>query len=164
MNYTLKLFGAALVMLFSLVIGRSYREYCGRRVEECEGFLSLLNHIIAEISQFLSTPKDFFESFECEALRRVGFLSEIEEGRDMSAAFETIKGRLSLSGETLERLSGFFSDFGRSYRDGEIERTKYFRDELERTWIAEREAEEKRVKLVYTLLLALSLSIVILLI
>ena len=82
----------------------------------------------------------------------------------MSAAFETIKGRLSLSGETLERLSGFFSDFGRSYRDGEIERTKYFRDELERTWIAEREAEEKRVKLVYTLLLALSLSIVILLI
>ncbi len=82
----------------------------------------------------------------------------------MSDAFLEARRSLAVSEDTKKRLAIFFSDFGKSYKDGEIKRCEMFCEELEKTLSFEREEEPKRIKLGYTLLFASALAVIILLI
>ncbi len=161
---SLKLFGFILLLLFALLLGRAYSAYAKRRTLECESFLLLIGHIREGISLFLSTPAELFSSYEDELLMSSGFLTAVREGEEVSSAFEHSKGSLALSEEVKKRLSLFFSEFGKSYKDGELKRCELFEEELRRAAELEREREPERIKLGYTLLFSAALALIIFLI
>ncbi len=161
---SLKLFGFALLLLSAVLAGRAYSSYCKRRTKEIESFLSFITHIKEKIMLFLSTPSSFAESYSDENLENSGFLPSLRDGEGLKAAFSKCSAKLAVGEEAKKRLTAFFADFGKNYKDTEIKRCELFCEELEKTLAAEREEEPKRIKLCYTLLFSAALAIIILLI
>ncbi len=159
-----KLFGFALLALCALLFGRAYSSYCKRRTALLASFLSLITHLGDEISLFLSTPKSVFMAYKDEQLENCGFLPAVRAGESLKSAFEKCEKSLAVGEEAKVRLRVFFSEFGKSYKDGEVKRCEIFCNELSQMLKSEREEEPKRIKLSYTLLFALVLAIIILLI
>ena len=164
MRETLKLFGFSFLLLLALLIGKAYSGYCKKRVRSLESLSLLLLRLEEGVSLFLSTPSSFFQDYEDEYLTEVGFLELVRSGENMANAFRKTARRMALDRQTEERLSLFFSDYGKSYKDGELRRISIFQRELEEVLKRETEEERGRVKLAYTLLFSAALGIIILLI
>ncbi len=163
MRETVKIIGFVLLLAAAFLIGRAYSAYCKRRTLETESFYALLVHISEQITLFLSTPKSFLSEYTDGQLENSGFLAFVREGGSMADAFEKSRAKLALSEETEKKLSSFFSEFGRSYKDGELKRCELFCRELSNILAFEREEEGRRIRLGYTLLFSSALAVIILL-
>jgi hypothetical protein len=146
------------------LIGRAYSGYCRRRIRSVESLSLLLLRLEEEVSLFLSTPSGFFQNYEDEHLSEIGFLDSVRSGESMADAFRRSAGRMALDKQTESRMALFFSDYGKSYREGELRRIEIFQKELDQVHKRETEEERGRVRLAYTLLFSAALGIIILLI
>jgi stage III sporulation protein AB len=161
MNYTLKIFGLSLLLIAAWLLGRAYSSYCKKRLLELSDFLSLISHIKKKVSLYLSTQSELMMGFSGESIR--AFTDSFNSVGSFSEAFETTKKKTALSEKTKTTLSEFFSGFGKSYREGELERIDIYLSELSEELKTEEEDTPRRVKLAYTLLFAAALSAVIIL-
>ena len=150
-------------MICSIFAGREYNRYVERRIGELDGFVAFLNHAKSEISMYLTPAKRISRGFQNEILERLGFLSAIESEGNISRAFLSCYGGLSIGKEAKELLSEFFSEFGQGYREQELARIDRFRSDLEKILERDREELPKNARMVSTLLLAGALGIFILL-
>jgi hypothetical protein len=164
MKETLRLFGFAALILCALLVGRAYSAYLKRRINTLESLSAMLSELKEGVALFLSTPENFFKDYEDKLLWSSGFLPSVRAGENMADAFLRSDLGAALDERTKKRLLRFFSDFGRTDRNREVERIDAVRSELEDRLKAEREEEPSRVKLAYTLLFAASIGAVILLI
>lgn len=150
------------MLLFALLCGREYSNYANRKIEECEGYLSLLLHIEKMIDSYLAPPSVIFAEFECEALEKNGFLPLVREGKSPCEALGEIKS--ALPNDMHSELVGYFAGFGKGYRDSELSRTCKTCGELERMVENERAGLEKSVKVTRALLFGAAAGITILII
>ena len=84
----------------------------------------MICHIEKRVTLFLSTQRELLIGFENRDIS--DFISHVEEGKTLSSAFDSVKGRLALSEESKSMLGDFFSDFGKSYRTQELLRIEMF--------------------------------------
>ena len=122
----------------------------------------MLKRIKGEIGRFLSTPSEILKNYEDENLKRLGFLEPRESGMSLGDRFDSCRDKLSLPLEIKKRLGEFFSRFGENYKDGEISQIEYYLEEIEPLLNEERRALPDRIKLVKTLVAAISLGLIIL--
>ena len=152
----------AALLVLSVILGREYTKYREQRLRQMRAFGELVLHIRGQVSRFLSPTRSLLDGFSSDELSRIGFTSEFERSRDLSAALE---GANTSLGEGYKKiLSEFFSGFGREYKDGEVTRADHYIELLGREEEREREESQKSVKLTKTLLLASALALAILLI
>lgn len=161
MNYSLKLFGLSLILVSAWIVGKGYSLYTKRRLSEMESFALLLDHIEKEITLFLSTPRKLLSDYLSPPIE--AFLEEARSGGDLGEAFRKARSKLSLSEKFAQLLDRFFSEFGKSYRDGELKKIEICKKELLSELKTEEESSPGRIKLAYTLLFAAALSLVIML-
>lgn len=164
MGIYLKWAGAGVILLCALMVGRDYTAYVRERLSQYRGFVALLSHIEGMISRFLTPQDGLWHSFSDDALEKCGFLPALRSGKGLSEAFIGCVDGLSLSDLTKQRLSDFFSGFGRDYMDGEIARVGELRSELESGLKKEESELEKSLKITNALLLAGAVGLVILII
>ena len=164
MREAIRLFCFSLILLFAFLFGRAYSSYCKRRVDTLESLCRMLSDLEEGISVSLTTPADFFSDYREELLESSGFLSGVRSGEGMAEAFSHSGLPATLGEESTKRLSRFFTEFGGSYREGELRRIEIFRAELTEAYKEEREKLSDRIKLVYTLLVSGSRGLIILLI
>ena len=161
MSFFTKLFGLTLLLLAAWLIGAGYSSYCKKRLKQTEDFLSLVMHVRKRIEVFMATQKKLLCGYESDSLSR--FVAAAIEKGSLSEAFEEVRGGLSVSEELKGRLSEFFSEFGKNYRDSEIKRTELFCNELREEVKREEERTPVRIKIAYTLLFAAAGSLLIIL-
>ena len=151
-------------MIAALFFCREYSLYAERRILQYKGFLSLLSHAEGMISRFLAKGEELWRGFSDSALEECGFLSDLREGRGLKEAFSSCENRLCLPRSVKDELSAFFSDFGRSYKEGQLSSLSAFRSSLEERLKAEEADLEKSVKVTKALILGGAMSVVILII
>lgn len=113
----LKYVGAAAVLGCAYLAARRYRKFLLRRVEECESFLKLIEHIKGEISCFLSPVGEVLSNYCDEALSEVGLLTGTAQGMSLYDAYKGCEGKLSVGDEAREILERLFSELGKKYKN-----------------------------------------------
>ena len=161
MSYSIKLFGLALILVSAWLAGVGYSSYRKRRLSEIKGFVQLITYIEKRVTLFLSTQRQMLVGYEDESIS--SFIGEVTAGKTFFDAFSSVKGKMWLSEEMKEKLSDFFFEFGKSYRDSELKRIEMFKKEIIEIQNREEEETPGKIKLLYTLLFALALSVVIIL-
>ena len=161
MSATLKLFGLSLLLFAAYLVGAGYSSYCKKRLSQLEAFVLLITHINKEITLFLSTQGNILSGFENSTIDE--FIEKVGEIGNLYDAFCAVCGNFCLSENMKEKLKAYFFDFGSNYREGELMRTKLFLSEVSEDLKREEQTAPNRIRLAYTLIFALSLSIVIIL-
>lgn len=163
MSYVIKLIGSVLLLFAALVGVREYEKKLKARLLACRGFAEMLYHVRRKIDGYLTPPSQLLDGFECEALSELGYLDKAREV-GMSRAYFELESSLPIDGVMRTALFGFFSDFGKDYKDGTVrlidEALKGLCDHADRL-CAE---NERSLKLVRTLVSAAALGTIILLI
>lgn len=160
MNHTLRIFGAAILLISAVICGRAYEKYASRSLFELEELMRALRYIKSRISTFLSPRSELLSGFRSDILARSGFLRRVHEGEELSTAFAS--SSLSIPKAARAALTAFFSELGRGYRTEELSRADSAISECEAILLREREQLPKDVKIVKTLLLSGALALVIL--
>ena len=161
MSYYVAAAGSGLILLFAYLVGRGYAAYAGRRYDQYEGLVALIEHMKGQLECYLAGGEAMLDGFRSDTLSEVGFFDG--EG-DAAMRFERVKDFLTVDADTKDRLSRFFASFGSGYRQAESERLIDILSFLVRQRDAYRVEKEKSVKLVRSLLVAAALGLIILLI
>ena len=154
--------GAAMLLVVSVYLGRTYERYCERTLAEMSEILRMLSHIRGKICAFLCPQSSLLSDFYSDALTDAGFLCKVRDGATLKDAFEGSK--LSLSRHDKRALGAYFADFGKRYKSEEISRLDEIYRTLDESFKSERERVPKDVKIAKTLLIAASLGISVLMI
>ncbi|MBQ2875601.1 MAG: hypothetical protein IJE25_01185 [Clostridia bacterium] len=157
-----KLFGAALLLGFSLLVLRAYKAYLGRRKEECEGFGQIIDAVRDGVDYFLSPIGRIIERFESGESMTAKFAENVKSGDSPEKAFDKIKEKLAIGREGREILGKFFASVGRGYKDGAVKIAdacrKKFTEYTEKT----AEEDEKSAKLTTALVIGGALGLILL--
>ena len=157
-----KLFGAALLLGFSLLVLRAYKAYLGRRKEECEGFGQIIDAVRDGVDYFLSPIGKIIERFESGESMTAKFAENVKSGDSPEKAFDKIKEKLAIGREGKEILGKFFASVGRGYKDGAVKIAdacrKKFTEYTEKT----AEEDEKSAKLTTALVIGGALGLILL--
>ena len=156
--------GAALMLIFALFCGREYSAYAERRSGEGRAVLSLLAHIEKMIDSYLSPHGELFLGFNDEWLEGCGFLAALRSGEGLASAFSSSQEKMLLSEGVKKRLSDYFSDFGKGYKEAELKRLRDCRADIEKMLLSEGDELKKSVKVARALLLGGAVGIAILII
>ena len=163
MSYIIKLIGSALLLFAALIGVGEYEKKLKARLLVCRGFVELLQHVRRKIDGYLTPPSQLLDGFECAALSDIGYLDRAREIGMCSAYFE-LEASLPTDGAVRSALFGFFSDFGKDYKDGTVKLIDRSLKELSAHADRLRTENEKSLKLVRTLAAAGALGAIILLI
>lgn len=163
MIYLIKAALAILILFVSRTLASEYKKYTEKKLALTEGFLSLLSFIKNELSCRARPVPDWAFEFENAALSEVGFTKTLSESESLSFAFSSCVPCASmLPGEASRLLEGYFSAFGRSYRDEEEASASKTYDELDRILVGARSDLEKSVRAVRVLCYAAALGVIVL--
>jgi hypothetical protein len=157
-----KLFGAALLLGFSLLIIRAYKAYLERRREECKGFGQIIDAVRDGVDYFLSPIGKILERFESGETLAAKFAKDVKSGESPEKAFEKIREKLAIGREGREILGKFFASVGRGYKDGAIKIAEACRKKF--TEYTEKSAleDEKSKKLTAALVIGGALGLILL--
>ncbi len=161
MSLYIKWGGIVLVMIGALLVSREYDRRLDRRISEYRGLVNLIAHAEAEITKSLAHGGGLWQGFSDDALENNGLLPLLREGESLKSAFDTCKGKMSLTFEAKERISGLFAPLGRGYRDSEIRLLGEIKDSLRGELDSESESAEKNKKIARALLLGGALTVAI---
>ena len=157
-----KVFGAALLLGFSLLVLRAYKAYLGRRKEECEGFGQIIDAVRDGVDYFLSPIGRIIERFESGESMTAKFAENVKSGDSPEKAFDKIKEKLAIGREGREILGKFFASVGRGYKDGAVKIAdacrKKFTEYTEKT----AEEDEKSAKLTTAVVIGGALGLILL--
>ena len=111
----MKIFGFFLLLLGALAFSREYSRYVKKHISECEEFIAFIKHMRLELKCFLKPPREIARTFEGKAIKP--FLDSLESAESIRAAFDSARGRFSLSEEEGRALEELFSSIGSCYAD-----------------------------------------------
>lgn len=165
MMYGIKAAAAVLVLFTACTVSGEYKKFIEKKLALCEGFLSLLTFIKAELACRGRSVREWAKEFSDTALSDVGFTQALIEKESLDGAFRETKDKMPMLGaETVRLLEGYFSTFGKSYRaEEEGEACRVF-EELNRLLAREKSDCGRSVRAVRVLSYAVALGIIILLI
>ena len=163
MTYLVKIIGSALLLYAALFLTREYEGSLGKGLRVCRGFCELIAHIRRRIDGYLTPANDLLNGFECGALDETGYISKARE-RGLCAAYFELEAELPLDGRVRGALSGFFSDFGKDYKEETVKAADAVLEALREHIGAIVKENERSVRLARTLAVAAVLGIIILLI
>ena len=157
-----KLFGAALLLGFSLLVLRAYKAYLGRRKEECEGFGQIIDAVRDGVDYFLSPIGRIIERFESGESMTAKFAENVKSGDSPEKAFDKIKEKLAIGREGREILGKFFASVGRGYKDGAVKIADACRKKFTEYTENTAEEDEKSAKLTTALVIGGALGLILL--
>ena len=163
MSAYVKLAGAALLLIFSLYVGREYTRYVEKRLSALRGVIALVAYARGRIEGFLTPKEGLWRDFNNEADALAPFFALINEGVCPPDAFNMKKDDLPLSREAKKILADFFSALGRGYKESELLLCRKTEEALTRIYTLEEAELPKNAKAVRVILLAVSLGVMILL-
>ena len=157
----LKYIGCALILISVLIISKEYKAYSSLRVERLSDYIDFLSHIERRIGGSLMPQHRLHEGFKSRLLEE-DFFPKLREGGELYSAYTGTESKITENAHKI--LLSYFADFGKSSRDGELERTRETVKSLIPILEKEREASEKNIRLFETVSVAMGLGIIILLI
>ena len=159
----IKTAAAVLVLYVAVTLSGEYKKYIERRILALEGFLSLLSFIKGELSCRLRTSAEWAQDFHSDVLSDCGFLPELIKTSSLPSAFAAAKKNLPPLGEDATKLLvGYFSSFGKSYKDEEYKEACRAFDELSRLLSREKSDSQRSVRAVRVLAYAIAVGVIIL--
>lgn len=157
----IKYLGCGALLILSAVVSKKYKSYTEGKIKHTEAFLEFLLHIRQSLKTALVPQHLLHQGFSCKVLEG-DFLPYLRECGELSSAYSKCG---NLSGATSGKiLLSYFSSFGGSDRDGELERVDDAISSLKEALASERDEGEKNVKLFTTLSISLAVGLIILLI
>ena len=159
----MKLIGSVLLLFAALIGVREYEKMLKARLLACRGFIELLGHIRRKIDGYLTPPSQLLDGFECAPLSDIGYLEKARE-IGMSGAYFELGSSLPIDGAGREVLFGFFSEFGKDYKEGTVRLIDLSLKGLSEHADRLSAENEKSLKLVRTLAVAGAVGMIILLI
>ena len=162
MSFSIRAFGAVILICVSVATGRAYENYAERGLLEARELLRMLLHIRGKINAFLCPQSELLSDFGSDVLERVGFIGRIKEGAGLADAYKA--SGFSFPKEMTLTLESYFSDFGKRYKTDELARLDAVAGVLEKYVNLEESRLQKDVKIVKTLLGAAALGVAILMI
>lgn len=108
----LKLFGGLLILCACTATGFSAAAVYRLRVEQLEGFRSLISYIGAQIGAFLTPLDSIYSDFKHTRLEACGFLDLLRKG-DAEAAIRECRPKLFLNDTEINEAVKFFHGLGR---------------------------------------------------
>lgn len=157
----LKYIGCALILISVLIISKEYKAYSSLRVERLSDYIDFLSHIERRIGGSLMPQHRLHEGFKSSLLEE-DFLPKLRDGGELYSAYSGTESKIAENAHKI--LLPYFADFGKSSRDGELERTRETVKSLISILEKEREASMKNIRLFETVSVAIGLGIIILLI
>lgn len=157
------IFGAALILVASLLFGRGFVAYIKGRAEDYRAVTDFLALMRSEIAERLATPAELAVRAEGGVLAEIGFLGRVAAGASLGDAFRECSSGLSLSTADTELLQSYFDGFGVGSVECELGRLDTALSELSASERAVREETPSRIKLALTLSVLFALGTVILL-
>lgn len=157
----LKLLGSAMIIFSALTVYFETQRNEKKKAEQINAYISLVEYIKKQIECFL-LPIDSILSSCDENIIRECIGSDTDRVKSLDELFEATS--FCIDAEAVAHISSFVHDFGSYYRDEQIRACEICRDELCEISrkMCENTAKNKRV--ILTLCLCASLSIILMLI
>ena len=159
----LKVLAALLTLFTARTVVLEYKKYTTRKLLLADGFCDLLSFIKGELSCRLRPVAEWAKEFHNAALSESGFLDELLKRGSLIDAFR-LPSHSCLGEEMTRLLSGYFSSFGKTYKDEEEGEACRVFDELMRLSARERADSQRSLKTVRVITYAVALGVIILII
>ena len=117
-----KLFGAFLTVFSGVMLSVTLNRRASLALRRAEGWARLIGQIKREIECFSLPASDILARVDGELLTLCGYCGK-EAPRNMGAL---LSGTVFCDGETMRIARSFASEFGRCYREEQVERCAYF--------------------------------------
>jgi stage III sporulation protein AB len=165
----MKLLGAFVCFLVSLLWGISAGKTERARTAECEAFLELFSYIQNQIGYFFAPTKLIYKNIENEVLSRVGFLQALatHEADEVyfdvwKSALHVCKGNLHLTEAQFTIVQGFGACVGKSNEELQLKTMAYYTKALAAETEKQKSEMKKNIKVYRTLGFAVGAAMVIL--
>ncbi len=158
----LRLGGAALIFLASLLLSRAYSAAERKRLLVCEGLLSFVRFVREQVACFRTPTGDIYRSFFHKELEECGFLPALRE-RGFEAAVKRLGEENALSAEELRVLCGFAAMLGKGQTEGQLRLCDYTERALLEALGKRRENAPRQTRVFGTLSVTGGLMMIILL-
>jgi stage III sporulation protein AB len=165
----MKLLGAFVCFLVSLLWGISAGKTERARTAECEAFLELFSYIQNQIGYFFAPTKLIYKNIENEVLSRVGFLQALatHEADEVyfdvwKSALRVCKGNLHLTEAQFTIVQGFGACVGKSNEELQLKTMPYYTKALAAETEKQKSEMKKNIKVYRTLGFAVGAAMVIL--
>lgn len=133
----MKIVGAALLFIVSVLIGITLGEKKKKAHAECEAFLELFRFARAQIDMFYTPTKMIWRGFENKTLDEVGFLSKLVAAEGdlvyfdaFSRAFEKTEPSLVMSADAKATVRAFGGVIGKSDGEEQLMQIDYLISEM----------------------------------
>ena len=157
----MKYIGMIMVTLAVYWFGNEYVKRVKNNIGECEAFLKFIAHMKIQMSGFARSPKEIAESFECDRLKKTGFLDAVSSEDNIYLAYTKIKDTLSLGREESEVLEPLFDALSEVSLEEGIALLESAGASLREISERRKQDGEKSIKLAYTVSSAISLGFII---
>ena len=147
----MKYIGIFLVLLAALTFSREYARYMRKRLRECEGFLSFINHMKIQVGCFMRPVRELSFGFSSSPLSEIGFIDSLEKSDGIYEAYKEVEPKLSLSQNEKEVLELLFFSVGNCYLDEGIKMIENAHARTEVLYSSLSEECPKNIKLVTAL-------------
>lgn len=157
----LKLVGSASVVISALMVYLESQKYEKRRSEQINAYIALLEYIKKQIECFLLPIDSILDSCERGILK--GCIGGDTDGvRDLDELLSV--SSFCIDDDAVGHISAFVRDFGSYYRDGQIRSCELCIKELTDISKRMRVESDKNKKVILTLCICASFSIILMLI
>lgn len=157
----MEIIGYALIIISGVFIGAAVSSSLKEEIDECEALLELVRYIEAKIKYYKEPIPIILEKYSDKRLEKSGFLSLMQKKSFLEAIQ---KSKTQLDDKTKNVLVAFGSELGKSSADEQQLNCGYAITQLlERLDFIKKEYPKKR-KMYFTLCVAASLTLVIILI
>lgn len=155
MLYLIKAVGALLIMISGIVLSSSLCELDEKRINSTDALLSIIKFTKNQIDCFGIPVGEIFKRCSPELLERCGVYAPPLD-------FDGFLSVAELSPEAEKILKTFASEFGSSYRDGQLKSCDVCINQLSELLNSERESYKKNKKLYRAICLSAAVGIIIL--
>jgi len=123
----MKLAGAAMILVFSVLVGAILGERKKNASRECAAFLDLFRYVRGQISCFDTPTKLIWRGFDNAILRKNGFLNSLADVEDeeiyfdaFTRAFNDTEPSLSMESDVKEFIRSFGGVIGKSSSEEQL--------------------------------------------
>ena len=166
-----KLAGAAICFLTSVLIGFFAGKNERERTAQCEAFLEFFEYVKNQVGFFLAPTKLIYKNFENPILAETGFLAALSAHEQDEVYFDTwqtalseCRTRLKLTRTQYEIVNAFGGCIGKSNEQLQLNSFDYYIKAMTAETAKQKEEMKKNIKLYRTLGFTVGAAIAILII
>ena len=104
----------------SFFIWKEYTSFLGRESRELSELIAFVKNTRERMKCYLEPPSAWIAAYSTPELERVGFFTEMREGRDIEAAYIASAENMCVDDDVKSAFSTMISEMGEGYLESEI--------------------------------------------